>query len=274
MLFFLAWFLVGSYRLARAELMYRNLPFVWLAFVVSVIFWDSGFFFRACASHIDADGVRVCRDMNAVGFHWVMFVAFIQVAGVSYAVMLNEAADFRRYARLFFYAKKDDFRRMLENTPRWMVTFPLVIPLYFLAVVNTPDTQDHPGLAVHMASFMSALILFMIRDGLAVHLLHVISKGRGARFMLIFYYVLAYGLLPLAYLTLVQADSGSLWRAIVSLEPDEKVNTAAGLFYPVVMDQPLLTVLPVFLEVLLAGTWLRALLQKKLGRDVIANPKA
>ena len=278
LLFFVGWFLIGGWRLIRVELMYRNWPLVWVLFVVSLIAWDSGFLFSAQPVS-DAVGHHARLAMPArsdpVSLTKAAFYAFLQVAVITYAAMLSEAADLRKYARLAFFAKAGDLRRALENTPKWCATLPVAVVLYAWLLGASPDGGDAQEI-LRLTTILSALSLFMLRDGIVIHGVHNLNKGRGGRFTILLYFVMAYVLLPLVVLTAggpsgigpsldqVFGDSGGLGG----------LRQAVAFFYPLVLAKPAFSILPPFAEALVAAVGLHFILQRRAAADIIANTKA
>lgn len=262
LLFFIGWFLIGCYRTARTELMYRNLPYVWALFVASVVAWNCGFSLHQ-ASDASADK------------NWFTFFlsAFTQMLFATYACMISEASDARRYARLAFYVRKREVRHVLENMPKWFSTVPLVLVLFAIVLMNA--TVDNPRFdAMHVTAFMLSFILFMIRDGCIIHAIHLGMKGRGASFAILFYYLVVYAMLPLVFFTSLSISMGDVFYGMQHFSVPENVSRVAGFFYPTSMMNPLMNILPVVLQAAAAALWLRTSIRKHYQPSVIANAKA
>ena len=262
LLFFIGWFLAGSYRVARAELMYRCLPTVWMLFVVTYVGWISGFVVRE----------NPAMGMELGSFHALLF-GYIQAAVIAYFCMVTEAADSRRYARLAFHLKEGDFLRALENTPKWLATVPIMIFLFFGAMSSATGAEKGLDLQ-HALPFMASLMLFMARDGFAVHAIHLTFRNRGTGFALMFYYLVAYLLLPMAAFTSIQLNPTDIFTSVVSFNVPHNVGKVTGTFYPTGMTDSSTSLLPVFLETFLTAGWLYWCLNRGKTADVIANPKA
>lgn len=272
LLFFLAWFVAGSFRLARAELMHRTMPVVWMGFVASLLFALYGF---ANAAHAYYYG-------NLLGI-------FVLALLLCYGVMLFEASDGRKYSRFFSYLQKGEWRRAFENTHKWVVTVPFVLVPLWATVANVPTDGGYLNPSI-MLSFMAAILLFALRDGIIIH---IAVRGQGARnigFKVMFYYLMAYVLLPTLHFALlpksiqdfnlkawIRALAGQAGAGTVDdLVPD--IIKTLVVYYPLPLKNALYTIGPVFLEAALAGLWLfysirRARQKREQLSQVIANPK-
>jgi hypothetical protein len=279
LLFFCGWFLTGIYRLIRIELLYRNQPLVWVIFVLSLIAWDSGFFFCVPAPsrwghRAEPMSIPSPDDaLKAAALSRAAFWAFLQAAIITYGSMLNESADIRKYARFAFFAKTGDVRRMLENMPKWVATVPIVFISYFVVAMVKPPGEGTAELA-YLTTSMTALLLFMLRDGLVVHAIHKLHRGRGGRFALIFYYIMAYGLLPLTALTISGTDIRHFFDSLGDVGATTVLGQITAMFYPIVIGNPMFSIFPPLAEVLLAAAGLLFVLRQNPPSHVIANPKA
>lgn len=251
LLFFLGWFLVGSYRIARTELMHRNLPFVWIGFVVTFSAWWAGLVYPRLPK-AEAEGLMTGPAVTA----------FALSAVVAYGAMLVEAADSRRYARFFTAARAGDVQRALESVPKWLACVPVVLLFCFVALAVSQGMQ---GLVrgENVGAFMFSLMLFMIRDGCAIHAIHRSIRGRSASFAILFYYVVAYGLLPALSFTTLRVDLSDIFRALETAAVPEKVSGTAGLFFPTGFSAPAASVFPALLQALVAAGILVLVLRRK-----------
>lgn len=272
--FFVGWFLIGGWRLTRIELMYRNWPFVWILFVVSAIAWDSGLLFppRAAWQDVQRDFHAAFARSEPVSPAQAAFYAFLQVAAVTYAAMLNESTDFRKYARLAFFAKAGDLRRTLENMPKWCATLPVAVAGYILVLASGPGADAEE--TIRLTTTMSALSLFLIRDGIVIHGIHRLYQGRGGRFAILLYFVMVYALLPAAELSAAGADLVHTLEKLLDPVQGGSIRQATAFFFPIVMDQPAFSILPPFAEALAAAVGLHFILQRKRAAEIIANTKA
>lgn len=244
-IFFIGWFIVGACRLAREELQYRNLPWVWVLFIASAVGWYNGFVFRFSAL---AGG-----NYN---YFQTLLVAFIEVMSVCYLTMFLEAYDSRRYARLSFHARRREWLRAFENVPKWLATVPLALVLMAALIANAPPAGAAYFDTAHVIAFTIALSLFMIRDGCVLHAIQLTQRGRGAAFTVLFYYLLAYGLLPMVSFSFVNLGMNEVMHAVENFRVPAKVTHLAALFFPIPLLDPGVSVFPPLVETLVAAAWL------------------
>ncbi|TAL38113.1 MAG: hypothetical protein EPN97_04270 [Alphaproteobacteria bacterium] len=264
LLFFIGWFLIGSYRIARAELMYRCMPTAWMLFVATYVGWASGF--------VPRGGSGVGVEVGA--FHAALF-AYIQAAIIAYACMFAEAGDSRRYARLAFHLKAGDFLRAFENTPKWLATLPIMLFLFFSALTSATGMEKVITLP-HGSAFMASFMLFMARDGCAIHAIHLSFRGRGTGFALMFYYLIVYLLLPLLAFTSIDLNLSDVFKSVVRFKVPENVGTVTGTFYPTGMTDTSQSLFPVLIETIVTAGWLYWCLSRRSNPApvVIENTKA
>ncbi|MEZ0260508.1 MAG: hypothetical protein ACAH80_05825 [Alphaproteobacteria bacterium] len=252
LLFFFFWFLVGAYRLARAELMYSQTPVAWLGFTCSAVFWVTGFMHR---------GSELAMPKE-VGYFGPLLMGFIIMAMITYCTMLNESHDTRRYGRFWNYLQTGQLRRMLENTPKWIVTAPVTLLLYvtFLAYaagltsasvsaegVFNPGTISESALPEY-ACLLLSVMLFMMRDGLAVHAIHLGVRRRGAGFVILFYYLMAYVVLPLVTFAGLGESVEKMLQTIFEHARSGELKHMAGFFFPLYSEDPTVSVFPGLLQ--------------------------
>lgn len=252
MLFFLGWALLGSYRIARSELMHRTYPVAWIAFVASLLMYLRGF----------------ASPGNA--FYYTHLMALFVVALVlAYAVMLFEASDGRKYARFFNSLREGNFRRAFEDTHKWVVTIPFILFCYVITLGNVPATGRFMSFDA-LAAFMLAAMLFVIRDGLMIHAL-IGGKGtRHAGFKVLFYYVLVYTMLPTLHFALMPNKldlrlTGWVQRYMygqnVDVEAPPVVRSLAA-YYPLPLKEFGDSLAPVALQVIGAAFLLRFVIRR------------
>ncbi len=267
--FFLAWFLVGSYRIARAELMHRTMPVAWMSFVGSLLFFAYGF-------------------TNPAGAYYFsnLLALFALSLFLCYAVMLFEASDGRKYARFYSYLQQGNFWRAFENMHKWAVTVPFVLVCYVATLHSVPETGKYITFS-SMAAFMLAIMLFALRDGLVIHAAIRGKGGRNLGFKVMFYYLMVYVLLPFLHFAMMPKDlnPASLQRWIRVFVNDGSMSgevpgvvKSLALYYPLPMPELAVSIGPALLEVLLAGSILvigisNARLRRERDAGVIANPK-
>lgn len=255
LVFFLFWFLVGAYRLARAELMHNQTPVAWLGFTCTAVFWLTGFMHSGSELALKQDP----------GFFLPLMAGFILMAAITYCTMLNESHDTRRYGRFWNYLQTGQLRRMLENTPKWIVTAPVTLLLYVVFVAyagslvppGETDTAVFGGIdtvwmtdskLAEIALLLLALMLFMIRDGFAVHAIHQSVRRRGVGFVILFYYAMAYIVLPLVVFVATGEKAEKMLETVFDHGRANDLKQMAGFFYPLYTDNPAVSVFPGLLQ--------------------------
>lgn len=246
MLFFCAWFLVGSYRLARAELMHGTMPVFWMGFVATFLGWAKGF-----------------ANPNNAYYYLSLFGLFALSLLLCYAVMLFEASDTRKYARFYASFKRGDFRAAFENMHKWAATLPFVAICFVLVMQNMPHSGRYITSA-SMAAFMLATALFAVRDGLIIHAMIGARGSRNLGFKAAFYYLMVYLLLPVLHFALMPKSitqvNTLVWLrnffgGLEAGEVPEMIRSLA-MYYPLPVGEFSVSIGPVLLEAGLAGAYL------------------
>lgn len=212
LVFFLFWVLLGCYRLARAELMHRVTPVVWTAFAVSLAAFLAGFAFDLTpppriSEGLHVDGKFIFQPIPAltspvIAAKWAFFI----FAALAYLAMVFEAAHVRGYARLREAFRRGDIRAAMENLPRWLALAPFVVlslgGIFAALALSAPDGEDY---GAQLSAFVLSALLFMARDGFALHVI-AMTKHTGAGFERVLYYTLAYFIVPMLVLIIVHGD--------------------------------------------------------------------
>ncbi|MDE1152451.1 MAG: hypothetical protein PW788_07935 [Micavibrio sp.] len=253
LLFFLFWFMLGSYRIARSELMYGTTPAGWAAFMAAMLIYFGGL------THPDT-----------ARFNGEMFSLFTLMMFLTYAVMIFEASDSRKYARFFLYVKEGRWMRALENTHKWVVSVPFVLLVYALTLMPAQEHGRFLGF-IEVGGLMLSMMFFALRDAFVVHAVFRTGEGRNAALKIISYYVLVYLLLPTLHfaLTAVKVNT-SVWFWMMTLMkfgsapqqvPD--VVKSAGFYFPMPFGDYTVSVIPSLLEAVLAGAMLVLLIKRQ-----------
>lgn len=262
LLFFLFWFMVGAYRLARAELMHSQTPVAWLLFTCASVFWVSGFMHQGSELAMKSE----------VGFFGPLLIGFILMAMITYCTMLNESHDLRRYGRFWNYLKLGQLRRMLENTPKWIVTAPVTLALYvaFLLYAASLPVEGNSTLP-DFACLLLALMLFMVRDGFAVHAIHQAVRRRGVGFVILFYYAMAYIILPLVTFVALGQKAEKVLETVFDHARSGELKQMGGFFFPLYSGDPTISVFPGLLQAGIAAGLLFWVMGKR--RAAAATPQ-
>ena len=252
LLFFFGWALVGSYRIARAELMHRTYPVAWIGFVASFLLYLRGF-----------------ADPENAFFYTQLMALFVVALMLAYAVMLFEASDGRKYARFFNDLREGNYRRAFENTHKWAVTIPFILICYVVTLNNVPVQGKFMGFQA-LAAFMLAAMLFALRDGLMIHALIGGKGSRNAGFKVMSYYVLVYVMLPTLHFAMMPNKldlkfaswaQRYLYGMNVDIQVPDVVRSLA-VYYPLPLKEFSDSLAPVALQAIVAALLLRWTIQR------------
>ena len=263
---FLAWALLGVYRLMRAELQVRQQPWAWAAFVVFLVIYVSGLPAPRAAQAGMID-LLTARLMLAFGLA-------LALAYVTYFLFEKDPISLRG---LILALKGGDGRRALRLLPQWLIATVItaLVALAYVVCLLLLDDRQGPGETLLGMDFRQAGILmtlgllgFLLRD-LAIILFLNLRGGRPDAAALVYLLVLhllvpalmvALGLGGLVGLVSPFAHIGSLPLQVFSLgaTPDQLPGFLSGDLARV----PWLIALGALpqvalLAVLLAGRWRR-----------------
>ncbi len=236
--FFIFWAFVGCYRLIRAELMYRVWPWVWMVFVPSVTVAITGIYARSPA--------YLLGEFKPVNVIPPALCAFCICFTLGYATLLSESSDRRKYARLGASLRAREWGRVFENTPLWITTLPYVAASAALLIGLCLMSQQFAS--AQYAPAAAAALLFAARDGFVVHALHNTLRKRAA-FAVPLYFVMAYAVLPVAFLA-ISGTPLELRRSVFSYLELQQVQE---IFYPHRADAWAATLVMPLLQALLAA---------------------
>lgn len=240
---FIGWFLLGSYRIARGELMYRTWPVCWVGFVAFLLFYLYGL--------VDPD--TAYSHLRVMGL-------FVLASFLTYGVMLFEASDGRRYARFAESVGQGSYLRAFEDVHKWVVTVPFVALMFALTLLSVPEAGSKcisPGM---IAGFMTAVLCFALRDGLVIHAM-IRSPGRNIAFKAMFYYVCMYLVIPALHIAVIPKDldfkamrwiSRTLSCRWSEVELPDYI-TALAFYYPLPMPRVTDTLVPALLQAVAAA---------------------
>lgn len=239
---FCGWCLIGVYRLARAELMYRMTPAFWVGFVATAAVYIAGF--------PDAGALDSRYHFAVSGCLFAVFMGF------TYLAMLSEAPDTRRYGRLFRAFRARDREAVFANMPKWVATLPFVLALYAATLLLHAGAD---GEFMKTFVFTTAILLFAARDACVNHVL-LTGGGNDSRFRQVFYYLLAYAVLPALHMSVMVHDTG-VRELIDTIGNGEEGLEAAkahafAWYFPTRFPDPVVALLPAAAEAAAAGYWL------------------
>lgn len=239
--FFLFWIMVGIWRTARAELMYRATPVAWLLFLLTLGVYSAG---------LVSGEVKKQTLLQ-------LCVFFVIALVLSYSTMLQEARDLRKYGRFIDALRRKDWRGTVWNMPRWVASLPLAIMAGFAAIFWTATQGD--GFSNAPVIGMATLFLFAVRDGCVIHGIVLKWGDRQLSFLLLVYYLAVYLLLPAVHLIML----GNELSIITITQAPAQVGRIVAWYFPTLLEIPLDSLFPPLIECLGAGVWLYSSLKKK-----------
>ncbi|MCZ6720802.1 MAG: hypothetical protein O7A65_04595 [Proteobacteria bacterium] len=188
---FLAWAIIGLYRLMRLELQFRPGIYTRLVFVLFVAAYAGG----------------LPDTVHSVA-RW--FVAFGATVLVTYVAAFVEPKGFGRLRRWGYYLKTRDLARALTTAPTWVVSGSIAVLLgvVTIALWSTMDARDAidaaPGLSVFfdirypkLAPFIIAISLFLTRDIGIIYFFTLDGRAKRGHLTSLVYLGVLYILTPL-----------------------------------------------------------------------------
>ncbi len=189
---FMFWTLLGIYRMMRRELMFRTTPLVWGGFVVFLMMYFAGF---VNTPEWVTKSSSFCRNFEDCVEDFADFramLAFFIGAACLYWAIFSEQKDFVAYRKWFTELRKGNISKVLENTPRWLVSFDLFVLAGIFAIIFTPKMPE----GVYISSIVATTILFAIRDIGIIHLLNMSPRRKRADLAAVLYLAVLYFLIP------------------------------------------------------------------------------
>lgn len=263
--FFAFWVFVGIYRLARAEMMYPLTPVCWFLAVAAISLFVGGVAF----DHTMVTRNSIFEFARSYAFPFYVFCASL---GATYYAMLAQAGDLRRYGRMAEAFRARRWRKVFENMPQWLASFTIVLSafVFVLYVVRLP-VQGPFGFLVKPEIFISlaaSLMLFALRDGLAMHVISALSSSPSQKFERSVYYVFIYFLLPAVHMSVVlkglQIDPMRFFSIIQGNGAFHPLMYF-GWYYPNPFPHPVISLLPVLVQMVFIG--IAYLLLRRRGAD-------
>ncbi len=211
---FALWAVFGVYRVMRAELQLAGKPWVWPLFCLFLGLYVVGLMDADETAALESTVVRVA-----------VFTAVI--FALNYVGMLFESKDVVAVRRMLGALRAAEFRTALENLPLWMITYGLALGSALAVAVAITQAAD-ASRDIQM-TFVVAAVLFLTRDIALLLSLHLGRVARRADLAAVVYWLVLYGLVPM----LLKGFDG---------------DAALPVFLPVPWADPLIAILPVFLQ--------------------------
>ena len=219
---FALWAVLGVYRVMRAELQLAGRPWVWPLFCLVLGLYIVGLI----------DAVEMVTWGTTVA-RMAVFAAVI--FALNYVGILFESKNVVAFRRMLGALRAADFRTALENLPLWLITYGLALGSA-LAVVVAIAVEGGANLDVQV-TFVCAAVLFLTRDIALLLSLHLGRVSRRADLAAVVYWLVLYGLVPM----LLKVFDG---------------EAALPVFLPVPGAEPLVAIVPVFLQAAVMAAFL------------------
>ncbi len=211
---FALWAVLGVYRVMRAELQLAGRPWVWPLFCLFLGLYIVGLMDAGEATVGSTTVVRMA-----------VFAAVI--FALNYVGMLFESKDVVAFRRMLGALRAADVGTALENLPPWLITYGLALCSATAVVIAMVAVEDGGrGLPV---TFICAAALFLTRDIALLLNQHLGNVPRRANLTVMVYWLVLYGLVPM----LLKVFDG---------------EAALPIFLPVPGAEPLVAIVPVFLQ--------------------------
>lgn len=236
LLAYLAWAIIGIYRLMREELRIKNIPWVWGLFVVFIMVYNAGLFNEARSLKFASDMANGDSVHNySMQYMERTRLGIAVICGIlsMYLIVFMDNINITRYRMIWHQWKQRNWVKIGEVLPRWIVSFILTVIVGGLFLAYVPSKMGY-GLSIVLVSLM----LFMLRDAAILHYFKFATTNNRAGLATVFYLAVLYLLLP-------------------ALLMAAKVKGFAHVFYPILsMKNDLVTVsqlFPILVQLLLVG---------------------
>ena len=213
---FLGWAIFGIYRLIRAELQLKSLPWAWGLFVMFLAAYVAGFL-----------GEGRWESGQSV---WSLRVlsAFITTLALAYGTAFSERKDPVALRRLLQSLGQREWARAMQVLPLWLSSLPFVALTCALLVAVEFNSVPEEGVK-QMTATAVAMVLFLLRDLGILLFLNLGKIPKRADMLTVLLLVLLYAVLP-TILSALDLDllAGFFWPA---------PGVSAGIVVPAALFQ-------------------------------------
>lgn len=181
--FFTFWAVIGVYRNIRSEFMLHNGPWVWLAFMLSIMIYFAG---------IDMES-----SSNILIQRW--YVALAVCVVLIYFMAFRESKYIVDIKHLIYHIKQGEWKKLINNSPLWLLSFMVAMLISLVIVVIYPFTDGVVkvfDIGKSNLFFSIHVMLFVIRDLSIMLYLNLSEKRKRADTVMLLYLFLLYGILP------------------------------------------------------------------------------
>jgi len=180
---FAAWAVFGFYRALCMELQVRTTPWAFAAFNVFLTGYLAGFWRAAEAGPVS-------------GWNALLFSGLLVTAALTYVQLFSEPTGVIVFRRIQVRIDRGEWRRALEESPCWPVSFVLAAAVSALIALffEAPWPIGHP---LYGASLAAIPIFFLLARDAGVFLVFAFARQpRRVEAAALFYMVLLYGVVP------------------------------------------------------------------------------
>jgi hypothetical protein len=172
------WAVIGLWQLMRRELLLKNRPWWWLAFLLFWVFWGAGF----------------VRDRTG---WFVLFAACALLAWASvYLLIFCERKDQAFWIRFIAAWRRRDGASLQHLLPNWLVSLALALLLSLVALFLILALRKDGAAFYRGLLFLVSLLAFVLRDTAWILWLNLAPGARRADSAALISLAVAYGVLP------------------------------------------------------------------------------
>lgn len=211
MAFFVFWGGIALHRMARRELNFPAYPFVWIMFLVTLSLYLTGFVWQLTPENPS----QIIADIDAIT--QLCLFPFLIFFFATYFSLYYESDRVGNYIRFLRSLKDKQFKRAVETIPSWLPSLfvtCLIISACVWGIFQLVWDSSDATLAgkSHTSSWLSeewfikgkagilsvffSLVLFMLRDGIVMHICLLGNRFKRGGLMIATYYLFAYMILP------------------------------------------------------------------------------
>jgi hypothetical protein len=200
LLYVLFWIIIAAQRQIRIELQYRNSPFVYVAFVVSLCVYLSGLLGLSFSKNLNIENILNASIAKLYFSYLIMLFSF-------YGSAIIDSQDLARYKRFLLALRLKNKKQIILNCPSWLALLPFALVCYFFTAgyyfVKIETGFNTAGLFILA---WTCFPLFIIRDGLFWHVMMLGGAVRNVMFKISLYYLLLYALMPYFMISFIHKD--------------------------------------------------------------------
>ncbi len=269
LLFFVFWAVIALHRIVRAELNFQSFPFVWIGFLATLSIYIVGLLLGRISTGKSGFG-----DGVALAYLVPALMIFLMA---TYSGLYRASSDLTVYQRLFASFKQKRYKRILETVPDWIPTLLVVIVLSVitLGVIWSLASNNAANMEVTnafgLSSLLLSVILFIVRDGIVMHICLLGNRFKRGGLMIAAYYLFAYFLLPSLVFVSDELSWGNVQQMFEFYDADYPKRYLLCMFTPMYQEDMFAALLPVIIQVSVFGYILKRTIFKHVQEGRIQN---